>query len=80
MIEAFFNCQCDNQVEMIAEFGLGVTTFKLSNLQKEIRSGNSHHISTFKFLKEKKLLRVHFSQLSSITSNGLAAETTTIYR
>ena len=63
---------------MSAEIGLGVTAFKLSNLQKEIRSGNSHHISTFKFLKEKKLLRVHFSQLSSITSNGLAAETTII--
>lgn len=61
---------------MSAEIELGATAFKLSNLQKEIKSGNSHHISTFKFLKgKKKFLRVHFSHLSSITSNGLAVET-----
>ena len=29
-------------------------TLKLSNPQKEIRSGNSHHISTFKFLGGKR--------------------------
>ena len=50
------DCQCDNQAEMSAEIGLGVTTLKLSNPQKEIRSGNSHHISTFKFLGGKKLV------------------------
>ena len=42
-------------------------TLKLNNPQKEIRSGNSHHISTFKFLGGKRNFQV-FIPLSLVQS------------